>query len=461
MPQQNTRSIGGLYRTGQVVAAGSMLTVYTAYDGNTNDVVGLYVLEAQTDAQLIALPFISQFLAKRQSIQSAHIIKLHNWGIDGRRIYIATDPPRGVTLQHALDTEDIGISRALDLCRQVAVALAVFHSAGIAGLDLRPLLITVDTIGITDRVQIDDLGLRSLLKSLNYVSDQRQDDIGFLDPRYTPPEYIQSGAIGPWSDIYQLGILLFLLITGRLPFTGRTVAETGILQATNPVPLMSQYVHGLPKELQEFVEHCMEKDPARRFSSTTELITALENLQRSIQPVASGSTESAGIVPTREMSSVDIDTAMREAQGKKKEAQSLSLLNIPTELGVYAYLTYEKKGREKKSVELQRIPLLQKSVIVGRTDPKRGVSPDIDLSLFDPDMTVSRLHARISFEGSFFYIEDLKSRNKTRLGALTLTSMKPELLQHEDILHFGRVRLRFQIPGMGPVASVKKEEEDF
>lgn len=104
---------------------------------------------------------------------------------------------------------------------------------------------------------------------------------------------------------------------------------------------------------------------------------------------------------------------------------------------------------------------MQKSVIVGRTDPKRGVSPDIDLSLFDPDMTVSRLHARISFEGSFFYIEDLKSRNKTRIGALVLTPMKPELLQHEDTVHFGRVRLRFQIPEMGVVASVKKEEENL
>lgn len=324
MPQRDGRSIGGLYRTGQVVATSSMLTTYTAYDSNTNDVVGLYVIEAHTDEQLAALPSISQFLTKRQSIQSTHIIKLYNWGIEGRRIYIATDPPRGVTLQHVLNTENIDIPRALDLCKQLAIALTVFHAAGIAGLDLRPLLITIDTIGITDRVQIDDIGLRSLLKSLNYMIDQRQDDIGFLDPRYAPPEYIQSGAIGPWSDIYQVGILLFMLLTGRLPFTGRTVAETSILQATNPVPLMSRYVHGLPEGLQKIVEQCMEKDPARRFSSAIELITALEKLQRLVQPAASGSIEPAGVVPTREISSLDIDAARREAQGKKKEVHSLS-----------------------------------------------------------------------------------------------------------------------------------------
>lgn len=459
MPQRDARSIGGLYRTGQVVSRGNMLTAYTAYDSNTNDVVGLYVIEAPTNEQLAVFPSISQSLAKRQSIQSTHIIKLHNWGIEGRRIYIATDPPRGVTLQHILNTEYIDIPRAIDICKQLATTLMVFHTGGIAGLDLRPLLITVDIIGITDRVQIDDIGLRSLLRSLNYVSNQRQDDIGYLDPRYAPPEYIQSGAIGPWSDIYQVGILLYTLLTGRLPFTGRTVAETGILQTTNPVPQMGQYVHKLPEELQETVEQCMEKDPARRFSSAAELVEALEKLQHLTQLVTSGSTELTGVVPTREMSSVDIDAALREAQHGKKKMQTLPLTNIPTELGVYAYLTYEKKGSEEKTSELQRIPILQKSVIVGRTDPKRGVSPDIDLSLFDPEMTVSRLHARINFEGSFFYIEDLKSRNKTRLGALILTPMKAELLQHEDTIRFGRVRLRFQIPGMGNIASVKKEPD--
>jgi serine/threonine protein kinase len=475
MSQHDARVIGGLYRTGQVVATtGNMLTTYIAYDSNTNDVVSLYVIAAPTIEPLATLSHILQSLTKRKSIQSAHIIKLHNWGIDGTRIYIATDPPRGVTLQHTLNTENIDIPRAIDLCKQIAVGLAAFHAEGIAGLDLRPQLITVDTVGVTDRVQIDDIGLRSLLRSLNYTSNLHDDDIGYLDPRYAPPEYIKLNAIGPWSDIYQVGLLLFMLITGRLPFTGRTIAQTGILQVTNPVPQMSQYIYTIPQELQNIVEYCMEKEPTQRFPSAIKLIAALEKLQSSVQPLANGSTDMAGMVPTKEMSSVEVNMALQDIQSGGKKSQALPVMNIPTELGVYAYLAYERKSDEtskkdekdkkgakdeKKTVELQRIPILQKSTIVGRTDPKRGVSPDIDLSMFDPDMTVSRLHARISFEGSFFYIEDLKSRNKTRLGALVLSPMKAELLQHEDTIHFGRVRLRFQIPGMGTaIASVKKEQ---
>jgi pSer/pThr/pTyr-binding forkhead associated (FHA) protein len=71
-------------------------------------------------------------------------------------------------------------------------------------------------------------------------------------------------------------------------------------------------------------------------------------------------------------------------------------------------------------------------------------------------MTISRLHARIRFEETFFYIEDLKSRNKTRLGELMLTPLKAELLQHGDRLQFGSVHMMFEIPGMEKVAVFKK-----
>jgi len=66
-------------------------------------------------------------------------------------------------------------------------------------------------------------------------------------------------------------------------------------------------------------------------------------------------------------------------------------------------------------------------------------------------MTVSRQHAQIRYEGTFFYIEDLKSRNKTRLSELALTPLKPELLQHGDCVQFGAVHLVFKVPGMADV----------
>ncbi|HEY6539724.1 MAG TPA: FHA domain-containing protein, partial [Ktedonobacteraceae bacterium] len=80
-------------------------------------------------------------------------------------------------------------------------------------------------------------------------------------------------------------------------------------------------------------------------------------------------------------------------------------------------------------------------------DPKRGITPEIDLNSVDSQMTVSRQHARIRYDKSAFTIEDLKSRNKTRLRGLTLSPLQPEPLRDGDVVHFGSVRMVFRVAG--------------
>src|SRR5579864_327250 len=176
MVQRDARLISGIYRTGQVITTGGMLTTYTAYNINTNDIVGLYVIILQTEEQVGITHARLQALAKRQSLYSPHVMRVLDWGIDGNRAYIATDPPRGVTLQHAMDNENIDIKRSIDLIQQLLLGVKALHHQGIHRLDLRPQLITVDTEGINDRIQIDDVGLRTLLLSLGYVSSQQNND---------------------------------------------------------------------------------------------------------------------------------------------------------------------------------------------------------------------------------------------------------------------------------------------
>ncbi len=95
----------------------------------------------------------------------------------------------------------------------------------------------------------------------------------------------------------------------------------------------------------------------------------------------------------------------------------------------------------------QRIAISKNVVIVGRADPKRGITPEIDLTQFDPSSTVSRRHAQIRLEKNSFYIEDLESRNKTRLGELTLTPNKRELIKDGDVVSFGGVKATFHLLG--------------
>ncbi len=472
MSQRDPRLIGGIYQVGQVFIAGEILTAYTAYNRNTNDVVGLLVITLPPAADLQIVHRYFQPLERRRLIQSPHVIRVYDWGIDGSRAYIATDPPRGITLRHVLDNENIDLLRALDLSRQMTQGLKVLHEQGIVGVDLRPQLITVDAVAVTDRVQLDDVGLRSLLNMLGYVNSQRADDIGYLDPRYAPPEYIRGGPIGPWSDVYQLGLLLFELVTGRLPFVGRNHAETGVLQSTHPVPRMAQYKHDTPAALQDLVDRALAKNPAERFANAEMFLAALEALQLPPPPprrsssdewpiigatTAPPDTKPSSVGLTAEMRPVDKDATLVERTERRVQPPSSSTTlpqDVPTEAGVYAHLCFEKDG-----VETQRFAIKEKNVVVGRTDPKRGLTPDIDLSALDPGMTVSRQHARIRYEETFFYIEDLKSRNKTRLGELSLTPLKPELLQHGDTLHFGAVRLTFKVPGMPDLPVFKDRKQ--
>src|SRR5215467_104048 len=240
MSQRNPRLIGSVYRTNQVVTSGGILTHYTADNHNTNEVVGLIVLELPSTADAQKVHQFFQPMERRRLVQSSQVIRVFDWGVDGKRAYIATDPPRGLTLRYVMDNEHIDLRRAFDFSHQMTSGVIALHAQDIVGVDLRPQLITVDSMETADRVQLDDVGLRSLLKVLGYVDSQREDDIGYLDPRYAPPEYIQGGLVGPWSDIYQLGLLLFEMVTGRPPFVGRDSTETSILQCTSSVPLVTQ-----------------------------------------------------------------------------------------------------------------------------------------------------------------------------------------------------------------------------
>ncbi|HEY0753066.1 MAG TPA: protein kinase [Ktedonobacteraceae bacterium] len=455
MTQRNTRLVAGVYQVGQIITSAPPLTSYSAYNRNTNGVVGLQVIDLLPSVDPITARQALAPLERRRQVQSPHVINVFNWGVFETKAYIVTDPPRGITLRQLMDTENITLARSLDLGLQMVRGVVALQENGSTDTDLRPPLITVDTIGLDDRVQIDDVGLRAIYRQLGYMSGQNSQDIGYLDPRYMAPEQFFQGSIGAASDVYLLGLLLFELVTGRPPFVGRTPAETGMLQSSSQVPQMAQFKHNTPPALQEIVERALAKNPQQRYPHALAMLGPLEALPH---PSAADddhtfarfnlplSVKSADL--TTEMTSVPankpieaFDTLIINKQALRNLANSGPL--VSDDATVYAYLDLEREG-----APIQRLPLKEKYVIVGRLDPKRGIRPEIDLSAFDPDVTISRQHARIRFEKTFFYIEDLKSRNKTRLGELVLTPLKPELIQHGDTVWFGSVKLIFRVPGM-------------
>lgn len=114
----------------------------------------------------------------------------------------------------------------------------------------------------------------------------------------------------------------------------------------------------------------------------------------------------------------------------------------PEEAKTYAFLDIQQNGRAA-----QRIAIKKDHVIIGRADPTRSIMPEIDLTPFDTSNSISRRHAQIHLDGTLFSIEDLKSRNKTRLGDLTLTPHQPEQLHDGDTISLGSVKATFRLLG--------------
>jgi hypothetical protein len=205
--------------------------------------------------------------------------------------------------------------------------------------------------------------------------------------------------------------------------------------------------------LQDFVNRALAKNPALRFSNAAALLSALDSIQLP-RHYPGGARHEQGGTPTSPGVGADImNENLAIEKGKSLDATHIADQPTIRPAGrqpetAYAFLCYEQDG-----VEIQRFALTKKDSVVGRIDPKRGFSPDVDLSSIDQLMTVSRQHARIRYEETFFYIEDLKSRNKTRLGELPLAPLKPELLRHGDIVHLGSVRVVFKVPDKPVVTS--------
>ncbi len=439
----NTRVIGGIYRLGAIMQSTGMLTICTANDRNTNTMVGLYLLEFPPSFSSAEVQRILQPVERLRSLHAPHVMRMHNWGIEGTRAYIATDPPRGVPLRYILDNENISLSYALDLITQITRGVLAFHTHGIIGIDLRPQFISIVVDENGTYAQLDDVGVRTILTTFGASATQQAGEITFRDPRYTAPEALVSQQSSIASDIYQIGILLFELVAGRLPFVGQTRDDTERLQKTAAIPRLRQFAPNAPDSLQAIVDRTLAKKPAQRYPDAQSLLTVLNTMQQTLLSTAQHAHASGDSHLTQEIAMLEDEEQTVADQYQPRAQRQEPLPPLPTPLGVYAYLCYKRKDGS-----VQHIPLLSEHVLIGRADPKHKFRPDIDLTIFDTAATVSRKHAIIHFDGQKFTLEDQKSMNKTRHGSRILTPNEAIEVHHGDPVRFGSVQMEFRIPGL-------------
>ena len=271
----------GHYRIKQKLGSGGMGDVYLAEDLKLHRSVALKVLPAAVaDDPQRRLRFLHE--AHAASVLShPNVSTIYEVGEAEGTIFIAMELIEGKTLSQLREGRTCEVDEVIDIAIQAADALDEAHSRGIVHRDIKSANIMVTPRG---HVKVLDFGLAKLAADVDVQDEDTRikTSPGLIigTPYYMSPEQALGRALDHRSDLFSLGIVLYELIAGRLPFEGATTTET-IQKITNSQPEpIARFNYSAPPELERIVRKLLEKDPARRYQSARELFVDLKNLKR-------------------------------------------------------------------------------------------------------------------------------------------------------------------------------------
>jgi eukaryotic-like serine/threonine-protein kinase len=289
----------GRYRVDTRLGNGGMAIVYCGTDLLLRRRVAIKVLRDQFSADD---DFIKRFSYEAQAaarLSHPNVVNVYDFGHEGDAYFIVMELVEGETLAAMLRGERrIPESVAIDYATQIAAGLAFAHRQGLLHRDVKPanILVTGD-----DVVKLGDFGIaRAVAENAIGVT---QPGMVMGSVAYVSPEQAQGRELDARSDLYSLGVVLYQMITGRLPFNGETPVAVALKHVSDPAPLLDPVRDGVSPALASIVATLLQKNPADRFASATELGRALREARE--QPALSlGVPRNAGEAPTSRFGAV-------------------------------------------------------------------------------------------------------------------------------------------------------------
>jgi eukaryotic-like serine/threonine-protein kinase len=270
--------LAGRYRILELMGVGGMGMVYGAWDEQLDLAVAIKVLRPDLAADSRRLERFKQELVLARQVSHPNVVRTHDLGSDGDVVFLTMDFVRGRPLDELLAEEGhLAPERAVDVARQIASALAVAHDAGVVHRDLKPSNILIDDNG---RAAISDFGIARSLAGAGLTLPGAV--VGTLD--YLSPEQARGGDVDGRSDLYTLGILLFEMLTGELPFAGGSEAEVLAQRLTGATRDLRSTKVAVPRPLAAVVRRLLQRDPARRYQSAREVLDDLARLHEARHP---------------------------------------------------------------------------------------------------------------------------------------------------------------------------------
>lgn len=249
------------------IGAGGMSDVYKAKDHILGRYVAIKVLKQEFSEDR---NFVVKFRTEAQSaagLEHPNIVNIYDVGSEEGFHYIVMEYVEGITLKTYIEKKGrLSFKESVSIAIQVARGIEAAHNKDIIHRDIKPQNIIISTEG---KVKVTDFGIAKAISS-NTVSS---DVMGSV--HYTSPEHARNGQVDGRSDIYSLGIVMYEMVTGRVPFDGETTVAVAIQHLQEEMVSPAAYATNLPISMEKIILKCCQKNPDRRYQTIAELLNDL------------------------------------------------------------------------------------------------------------------------------------------------------------------------------------------